>query len=57
MTVLTDASFVLMVCAPASTVMLAEVAPTGKVKLSAKALCTFKTTPGLIKVLNPTFDT
>ena len=56
MTVLTEASVVLSRKDPASTVMLSEVAPTGRIKFSATTLCTFSTTSGLMMVLNPSFE-
>src|SRR5258708_21251193 len=56
-TVLTAADCEFTSGAPPSTVTVSEAAPTGSVKLIASASWTFKTTSGLIKVLNPIFDT
>jgi hypothetical protein len=55
-TALTDPSVVLIEDAPASTVTLSDLAPIGKVKFSTRAVSTFKTMSGLIRVLNPAFE-
>jgi hypothetical protein len=56
-TVLTVASVVFIAGEVASTVTLSEVAPTGRTKFRATALCTFRTTSALMIVLKPGFET